>query len=475
MEPRAALADYDEAKDHYTLLDHQPEPACGPAGAERPSIRSRRSIQAARHRAGCRRRLRLQDLHLSRRNRLPVGLEEASGVPVKWTSRPHRVLPHRRPWPRPCHDGARSPSTPKPGSPAFKVDTIANLGAYMSLFSSSVPTYLYATLLSGQYNIPNIHCNVRTVYTNTAPVDAYRGAGRPEATYLVERIMETAAREMGVSSGRTAAHRTSSSEFPHQTPVIMNYDAGDYRRVARMPRCRPPTMPVSARKAEAAGRGKLRGIGLSCYIEACGIAPSAGGRFARRRCRPLGIGRGARQPGRHDRGPHRLAQPRPGPRDHLCPAGRRPLRRAARQCPDRPRRHRQGAVRHGHLRLALRRRRHVGHRPRRSTRSRPRPRRSPPTCWRPTRATSSSRTAGQGRRHRQAAPVARGLPCRLHRPQPAGRHGAGPEGGRLLRPVQLHLPRRLPMSARSKSIRPPARPRSSSSSPPTISARSSTR
>ncbi|TIU45675.1 MAG: xanthine dehydrogenase family protein molybdopterin-binding subunit, partial [Mesorhizobium sp.] len=109
----------------------------------------------------------------------------------------------------------------------LKVDTIANLGAYMSLFSSCVPTYLYATLLSGQYDIPAIHANVRTVYTNTAPVDAYRGAGRPEATYLLERTMETAARELGVSPAelRRANFITS---FPHQTPVIMNYDAGDY-------------------------------------------------------------------------------------------------------------------------------------------------------------------------------------------------------------------------------------------------------
>ena len=86
----------------------------------------------------------------------------------------------------------------------LKVDTIANFGAYMSLFSSSVPTYLYATLLSGQYDIPAIHANVRAVYTNTAPVDAYRGAGRPEATFVVERTMETAARELGVSPGRAA-------------------------------------------------------------------------------------------------------------------------------------------------------------------------------------------------------------------------------------------------------------------------------
>ncbi len=97
----------------------------------------------------------------------------------------------------------------------------------MSLFSSAVPTYLYATLLSGQYDIPAIHANVRTVYTNTAPVDAYRGAGRPEATYLLERTMETAARELGISPAELRRKNFIRS-FPHQTPVIMNYDAGDY-------------------------------------------------------------------------------------------------------------------------------------------------------------------------------------------------------------------------------------------------------
>jgi carbon-monoxide dehydrogenase large subunit len=132
--------------------------------------------------------------------------------------------------------------TPTTGSLAFKVDTIANLGAYMSLFSSSVPTYLYATLLSGQYNIPNIHANVRTVYTNTVPVDAYRGAGRPEATYLVERMMETAARELGISPAELRKNFV--REFPHQTPVIMCYDAGDFE--ASLDKAmEAPTMPVS--------------------------------------------------------------------------------------------------------------------------------------------------------------------------------------------------------------------------------------
>ena len=93
---------------------------------------------------------------------------------------------------------------------ALKVKTIANLGAYMSTFSSSVPTYLYATLLSGQYQIPAIYCEVDAVYTNTVPVDAYRGAGRPEATFVVERLVEMAAREMGMDPRRAAPARTSS-------------------------------------------------------------------------------------------------------------------------------------------------------------------------------------------------------------------------------------------------------------------------
>src|SRR5581483_326241 len=110
---------------------------------------------------------------------------------------------------------------------ALKVHTIANLGGYMSTFSSSIPTYLYATLLSGQYAIPNIYCEVDAVYTNTVPVDAYRGAGRPEATFVVERLVEVAARQIGVEPAELRK-RNFIKSFPHQTPVIMAYDAGDY-------------------------------------------------------------------------------------------------------------------------------------------------------------------------------------------------------------------------------------------------------
>jgi carbon-monoxide dehydrogenase large subunit len=153
------------------------------------------------------------------------------------------------------------------------VKTIANLGAYMSTFSSSVPTYLYATLLSGQYDIPAIYAEVDAVYTNTTPVDAYRGAGRPEATYVVERLMDIAATRLGVDAAEIRRTNFIRS-FPHQTPVIMNYDTGDYEASLDVALNAARYAEFPARRREAHARGKLRGIGLSCYIEACGIAPS---------------------------------------------------------------------------------------------------------------------------------------------------------------------------------------------------------
>ena len=156
----------------------------------------------------------------------------------------------------------------------LRVHTIANLGAYLSTFASSVPTYLYGTLLSGQYAIPSIYCEVDAVYTNTAPVDAYRGAGRPEATFVVERIVEIAARETGQDPAEFRRKNFINS-FPHQTPVIMAYDAGDYAGALDKALALADYKGLPARKAASASKGKLRGLGISAYIEACGIAPSA--------------------------------------------------------------------------------------------------------------------------------------------------------------------------------------------------------
>ena len=156
---------------------------------------------------------------------------------------------------------------------ALRANTKANLGAYLSTFASSVPTYLYAPLLSGQYNIPAIYCEVDGVYTNTAPVDAYRGAGRPEATFVVERLVEVAARETGRDPA-DLRRQNFITTFPHQTPVIMAYDTGDYAACLDKALAMADIKGFAKRKAESAAKGLLRGIGYSAYIEACGIAPS---------------------------------------------------------------------------------------------------------------------------------------------------------------------------------------------------------
>lgn len=271
MEPRAALGHYDKAEDHFTCWTTSQNPHVA------------RLVMSAFYNVAPENKLRViapdvgggfgSKIYIYPEEIVCLWASKKTGVPVKWVAdRTESFLTdaHGR-----DHVSTVEMAFDKNNKiTGFKVDTIANLGAYMSLFSSCVPTYLYATLLSGQYNIPTIHANVRTVYTNTAPVDAYRGAGRPEATYLLERTMETAARELGVSPAelRRANFIT---EFPHQTPVIMNYDAGDYGASLDAATQASDYAGFVKRKAAAASQGRLRGIGMSCYIEACGIAPSA--------------------------------------------------------------------------------------------------------------------------------------------------------------------------------------------------------
>ena len=159
---------------------------------------------------------------------------------------------------------------------ALRVSTLANMGAYLSTFAPCVPTYLYATLLAGVYKTPAIYAEVKAVFTNSVPVDAYRGAGRPEATYLLERLVDVAARETGID--RIELRRRNFipvDAFPYQTPVALQYDSGDYTATLDAALKASDHAGFEARRKEAAGRGKLRGIGVSTYLEACGIAPSA--------------------------------------------------------------------------------------------------------------------------------------------------------------------------------------------------------
>lgn len=156
---------------------------------------------------------------------------------------------------------------------ALRVHTDANLGAYLSTFATAVPTILYATLLAGQYTTPQIYVEVDAWFTNTAPVDAYRGAGRPEATYLLERLVTRCAWDMGMSQAEIRK-RNFITEFPYQTPVALQYDTGDFHACMDQAQDLAEVAGFEQRKAASAAKGLLRGIGYSSYIEACGIAPS---------------------------------------------------------------------------------------------------------------------------------------------------------------------------------------------------------
>jgi len=270
MEPRAAIAEYDEAEEHLTLYTTSQNPHVA------------RLVLSAFYNIAPEHKLRViaPDVGGGFGSKIFIYPEEMVALwaarkvrrPVKWTGdrseafltdahgrdhiskaemafdRDHRII-------------------------GLRVKTHANFGAYMSLFSSAVPTYLYATLLSGQYDIPAIHAEVIGVYTNTTPVDAYRGAGRPEASYLVERLMETAARQLKVDPAELRRKNFVKS-FPHQTPVILTYDAGDFGASLDAALKAIDYAGFPARKEKSRQQGKLRGIGFSCYIEACGIAPS---------------------------------------------------------------------------------------------------------------------------------------------------------------------------------------------------------
>ena len=157
----------------------------------------------------------------------------------------------------------------------LQVETVANMGAYLSTFAPCVPTYLYGTLLAGCYATPAVAVNVKAVFTHTVPVDAYRGAGRPEATFLIERVVDLAADELGLDPAQLRRKNFIPREaFPYQTPVALQYDIGDYDATLDTALKAIDYAGFEARRNEAASRGRYRGIGMSTYIEACGIAPS---------------------------------------------------------------------------------------------------------------------------------------------------------------------------------------------------------
>ncbi|WP_072386284.1 xanthine dehydrogenase family protein molybdopterin-binding subunit [Hyphomicrobium sp. CS1BSMeth3] len=270
MEPRAAIGDYDAGQDQFTLYTTSQNPHVA------------RLVLSAFIGIAPENKLRViapdvgggfgSKIFIYAEETVCIWAAKKVGRPVKWVAERTEAFladAHGR-----DHVTTAELAMDVSGKIlALRASTKANLGAYLSTFASSVPTYLYAPLLSGQYDIPAIYCEVDGVYTTTTPVDAYRGAGRPEATFVVERLIEVAARETGRDPAEFRRMNFIKS-FPHQTPVIMAYDAGNYGASLDKALEMADYKGLAARKAESAKKGKLRGLGFSAYIEACGIAPS---------------------------------------------------------------------------------------------------------------------------------------------------------------------------------------------------------
>src|SRR5262252_1166127 len=161
---------------------------------------------------------------------------------------------------------------------ALHVETFANLGAYVSTFGAAIPSAIYSALFAGGYRTPAIFVEVTGVFTNTTPTDAFRGAGRPEACYVLERLADRAAQKLGIDRAEIRRRNLiPPSAMPYKTPIGPTYDCGDFPKIFARTLALADYEGFEKRRAQAARRGRLRGIGMACYVESSGVAPS---RFA---------------------------------------------------------------------------------------------------------------------------------------------------------------------------------------------------
>jgi carbon-monoxide dehydrogenase large subunit len=157
----------------------------------------------------------------------------------------------------------------------LRVETAANLGAYVSTVGAAIPSAIYSALLAGVYATPAIHVEVTGVFTNTLPTDAYRGAGRPEACFVLERLADEAARALGIDRAELRRRNlVPASAMPYKTPIGPTYDCGDFPRVFARALALGDYAGFDSRRAASAARGRLRGLGLACFVESSGVAPS---------------------------------------------------------------------------------------------------------------------------------------------------------------------------------------------------------
>jgi len=210
---------------------------------------------------------------------LAAALAKRVGRPVKWAetrSENYRATTHGRDHITDLEIAAKKDGTVT----AIRVHTFANLGGVLSTIAPGIPTTLYGRLLSGAYHVPHIYCNVKGVYTNTGMVDAYRGAGRPEATYVIERTMDLVASATGVDPSEVRRKNfVQPSEFPYAPAdnllAGLKYDSGNYEAALDRALEMADYKNLRQMQADARKQGRYIGIGFSSYIEICGVAPSA--------------------------------------------------------------------------------------------------------------------------------------------------------------------------------------------------------
>jgi aerobic carbon-monoxide dehydrogenase large subunit len=277
IEPRAAIGDYDESNDRYTLYTSSQNPhlirllMCAfVLGLPEHKVR----VVAPDVGGGFGSKI----FHYTE-EALVIWASKQIGRPIKWVAERSESFitdAHGR-----DHVTKAEMGFDKDGKiMALRVRTAANLGAYLSTFSTAVPTYLHGTLLQGLYTTPAIHVEVTGTFTHTNAVDAYRGAGRPEATYLLERLVETGAKELGIDPAELRFKNfippfDGVNQPGYQTQVALQYDSGNYHAVLERALEMVDYQNFRKEQAEARKKGKYLGIGFSTYIEACGIAPSA--------------------------------------------------------------------------------------------------------------------------------------------------------------------------------------------------------
>lgn len=201
-------------------------------------------------------------------------LAKATGRPVKWIEERREnyvATTHGRDHVQYVEVAAKRDGT----ITGLRVKSIANMGAYLSTFAPGIPTILFGLMLSGNYRIPNISCEVVGVHTNTTLVDAYRGAGRPEATYLVERAVDLTARELGLDPAEIRRRNfVPANAFPYTTVTGVTYDSGDYQPTLEKALEMVGYQQLRQEQARLRQEGKYLGIGVSTYVEICGMAPS---------------------------------------------------------------------------------------------------------------------------------------------------------------------------------------------------------